>query len=195
MSEKSTPSGSHPEAWAEVIDTLACEEESLIAAAVAEAEALGLTAISRVVTAETRKVALVTGTRELKKEVAQRDDLLMRASNLRVLTEMRRNIDAVLAEHHPELATAMAELVAMENQLQAKERRVCGVLISKAPPNHPLVERIKIKKDGIQAAKSRSIEALDELIHFKGLEDGEALEAARLENSLWKVWKSGREQK
>jgi hypothetical protein len=195
MSEKSTPSGTHAEAWTEVIDVLATEEDSLIADAVAEAQSLGLAAVSRVVTAETRKVALVTGTRELKKEVALRDDLLMRASNLRVLTEMRRNIDAVLAEHHPELAVAMAELVAMENQLQAKERRVDGVLISKAPPNHPLVERIKIKKDGIQAARSSAIAALDELIHFKGLEDEEALKAARLENSLWKAWKSGREQK
>lgn len=195
MSEKSTPSGTHAEAYAEVVEVLATEEESLITAAEEEARTEGLLVISRAVTAQTRKVALITGTRELKKEVEQRDDLLMRAANLRELTNMRRNIDAVLAEQHPELGKAMAELVEMENQLRSKERRIDGVLISAAPPNHPLVERIKIKKAGIASARAHALAALDELIHFKGLEDEEALEAARLENSLWKTWKSTREQK
>lgn len=195
MSEKNTAQGSHTEVWAEVVDVLSTEQESLIAEAEAEARAEGLAVISRVVTAETRRVALITGTRELRKEVDQRDDLLVRAANLRQLTDMRRNIDAVLAEQHPELATTMLELVALKNQLQAKERRVDGVLVSKAPPNHPLLERIKIKEDAITCARARALAALDELIHFKGLEDEPALKAARLENSLWKTWKSGREKK
>jgi hypothetical protein len=195
MSDKNTPSGTHAAAYAEVVEVLATEEESLITAAEEEARAEGLLVISRAVNAQTRKVALITGTRELKKEVELRDGLLMRAANLRELTNMRRNIDAVLAEQHPELAQAMAELSEMESQLRSKERRIDGVLISAAPPNHPLVERIKIKKDGIQAARQFALAALDELIHFKGREDEPALEAARLENSLWKTWKSTREQK
>lgn len=195
MSEKSTAPGTHAEAFAEVVEVLATQEESLIVEAEEEARAEGLMVISRAVVAQTRKVALITGTRELKKQVEQRDDLLMRAANIRELTNMRRNIDAVLAEQHPELGQAMADLTAMETQLQANERRVDGVLISKAPPNHPLVEKIRIKKAGIQAARQHALTALDELIHFRGLEDEEALEAARLENSLWKTWKSTRERK
>jgi ABC-type transporter Mla subunit MlaD len=195
MSEKRPAQGSHAEAFAEVVEVLATQEESLIASAEEEARAEGLMVISRAVTAQTRKVALITGTRELKKAVEERDDLLMRAANLRELTNMRRNIDAVLAEQHPELGKAMAELTEMERQLRSRDRKVFGVLISAAPPNHPLVEKIKIKKEGIQAAKQFALAALDELIHFRGLEDEQALEAARLENSLWDTWKKSRKPK
>lgn len=191
MSDNSTRQGSHAEAFAKAKEVLVLEEESIIATAEAEALAEGLSTVTRIVTAESRIAKLKSGMPELRKEVALRDDLLMRAANIRKLTDMRRNIDVMLAEQFPWIAKTLKELVEMENLLKTHKRVVDGITISAAPPNHPLVERIKIKKAAIANIRTRSLAALDELIHFKGLEDQDALKAARFENDLWDTFKKG----
>ena len=191
----STPQGSHAEAWAEVAELVATEEINIAAEAEAEALAEGMSVIARVVNSESRAAKLKSGMAELRKEIAERDELLKRAANLRKLTDMRKNIDAVLAAEYPWIAETQKELIELERQLRAHKREVDGVTVFAAAPNHPLVEKINIKKEAIANIRSRSLAALDELIHFKGLEDADALEIARLENDLWDVWKASRERK
>ena len=195
MAQKSTPPGTHAEAWTEVVDTLASEEDSLIAEGRAMARVEGLDVIASAVDGVSRRHAHKTTMKTLPKEVDALYKLLEDAVRVQEWGHMRQNIDQVLAEEHPWIAENLAILKGLEAQLRDNFITDSGTKISALPPNHPLVVQIRDQKLALAEARAEALTKLDELIHFAGLEYADALEADRLVNSLWKAYKGSREQK
>ena len=195
MSNKKPAPGTHAEAWSEVIELQESQENSLIADGKADARAEGLSVIARAVDGASRKYAHKTNMKTLPKKVSEIYKLLEDAVKVQEWGHMRQNIDQVLAEEHPWIKENLAILKELEDQLDHNHVTDAGVKISRLPPNHPLLQEIRDQKQALAEARKDSVAALDELIHFAGIEYADALEAARLVNTLWKAYKSGREKK
>jgi hypothetical protein len=195
MAQKSTPSGTHAVAYAEVLKVLVSEEESILADGKLQARAEGLSVVAKAVDAVSRRHAHKTSMKSLPKRVDELYKHLEDAVKVQEWGHMRRNIDQVLSEEHPWFAENLAILKELEAQLNDNFVTDSGVKVSQLPPNHPLMQEIRDQKQALAEMRKDSLAALDELIHFAGIEYADALEADRLVNTLWKAYKSGRERK